>query len=107
MNAIRTLRHMGHRDRDELLGLRRQGAVGKDPLAEGSEGAVDLGRQLPSFLRELLGRVRVDVMIHGKRSFQIGISSSRRRTRSRASLMIEVLCGSKRRPQAARVAKAG
>ena len=33
-NAVRTLGNVGHRDRDQLLGLRRQRAVSKNGLTQ-------------------------------------------------------------------------
>src|SRR5437773_2396821 len=52
-DAIGTLRYMRDRDRDELLGFRRQCAIGKYVLAKRPEGGVDFRRKLPSFLRQI------------------------------------------------------
>ena len=61
-NAIRALRHVRDRNRNELLGFRRQRTVGKDALAERPESAVDLRRKLASLLRQLLGSVGIQVI---------------------------------------------
>ena len=53
-DAIGTLRDVRHGDRDQLLGFRRQCAVGKHPLAKRPKRGVDFRRQFPPFLRELL-----------------------------------------------------
>lgn len=45
-NAVRTLGDVGHRDRDQLLGLRGQRALGEYPLAESLERGGDLRREL-------------------------------------------------------------
>jgi len=63
-DAIRALGHMRYRDRNELLGLRRQRAIGKHALAERSESAVNFRRQVPSLLCQLLRSVGIQVLFH-------------------------------------------
>lgn len=46
LDAVGTLRHMGHCNRNQLLGLRRQRAVGKHLAAEGLESFFGLRRKV-------------------------------------------------------------
>ena len=68
-DAIRALRYVRHRDRDELLRFRWQRAVGKDLLAERSESGLDFRGQLPSFLRQFFRSIWIHMLFHRKRSF--------------------------------------
>src|SRR5918999_1979518 len=69
-NAVRALGHMRHCDRDQLLGLRRQRAVGEYLLAECFEGSRDLRRELRPLARELLAEWRIKMGIHVVSSFK-------------------------------------
>ncbi len=53
-NAVRTLGHMRHRDRDQLLGLGGQRAVGEHGLTELLESRGNLGGELRALARKLL-----------------------------------------------------
>jgi hypothetical protein len=64
-NAIRTLGHVRHSHRDQLLGLARQCAVGKDAGAEGLEGVQRLGREFTAFARDLDACLAVHGFVHG------------------------------------------
>jgi len=66
---VSALGHMRDGDRNELLGFRRQRAVGEDALAERPKSTVDFRCKLPSFLCEILRNVGIDVVFHGNRSF--------------------------------------
>jgi hypothetical protein len=61
---------MRNRDRDELLGLLRQRAIGKDALTESPERGVNFGCQLPSLLGQLSSAVGIHVVRHCQGSFR-------------------------------------
>ena len=69
-NAVWALGHMRHRDRDQLLGLRRQRAVGEYLLAESFEGSGDLWRELRPLAREFLAEWGIKIGIHVVSSFK-------------------------------------
>ena len=52
-DAIRALRNMCHRNRDQLLGLCRQRAVGEDFLTERLKSFLYVGSKGPAFLGKL------------------------------------------------------
>ena len=62
-DAVRTLRDVGHGDRDDLLRLAIQRSVGDDLLREGTECLLGLGGELLPLVGELVARGRVDVVI--------------------------------------------
>src|SRR6185437_1505683 len=63
-NAIGALRHMRHRNGNQLLGLRRQRPTCENLPAEVLKRFFGLGRQSPPLLRELTGQGRVYVSSH-------------------------------------------
>src|SRR6185437_11506164 len=63
-NAIGTLSDVCGRDRNQLLGLRWEGALAKDLFAERREGIVNRGRELLTCRAEFRGRVWKDVRRH-------------------------------------------
>ncbi len=67
-DSIGTLGDLRHRDRDEFLEFRWQRAIGKYPLAERPEGAVDCRRRFSTFLRQISGNSGVYRLVHGKLS---------------------------------------
>jgi len=69
-DAVGALCHMRDRHCDELLGLLRQGAIGKDAPPECAKRAVNFWRQLLSLLRQLFGGIRIHVVFHCERSFR-------------------------------------
>jgi hypothetical protein len=64
LDAVRVLRDVRDCDSDDLLGLRGQGPLGEDSLAEGIECCFDVGSEGSSFLRKLMGSRRVDGICH-------------------------------------------
>jgi signal transduction histidine kinase len=63
-DAIGALRGVRHRDRDQLLHLARQRALGERGIAEGVERLVHFRRQLAPALREFLARERIHLVVH-------------------------------------------
>jgi hypothetical protein len=61
----------GHWVGDQLLGLRRQGAVGEHAFAEGGEGVVSLRRELPALLGDLARRGREHAVLHASPLFSL------------------------------------
>jgi hypothetical protein len=61
LDAVWALRHMSHRNGDQLLGLSRQGAVLENGLTELAEGLVGVRRKIVAPLRYFPAQLRVRV----------------------------------------------
>jgi len=62
-DAIRALRHMCNRNRDQLLGLRRNRTFSEHALAERSEGFGRLRSQSVSLLGDLPSCLRIHLFV--------------------------------------------
>src|SRR5687767_8195107 len=62
-DAIRALRHMGDRNCDQLLGLRRNRTFSEDAFAKGLEGRGRPGCKMVSLLGDLPSGVRIHLLV--------------------------------------------
>ena len=65
-NAVRALRHMRHRHRNQLLGLARLCTVGKYGSAKSLEGVERLRRQFAALARNVSAGVGIEGFVHRK-----------------------------------------